>query len=391
MPAVKVGIPVSLTGQFQTQGRQALAGLQAWARDVNLDGGLKVGLLRRPLKIIHYDDASLGAQAATATRRLIEADRVDLLFGPYSSGLARAAAEVAGEYGQLLWNQGGAADTICQPGRRVVGILSGAGDYLAALPRLIRDADPSAATYAVLRCSAGAFSRQVSEGMEARALSQGFTRVLLREFPPEQTDFTDQLNGIAEVNPDLLLAVGRIRHDIAVAQGLASQWTSGHGPRVAAVVAAPIKRFQSELGHDSEGFVGPSQWEPPARESVFAQPELYFGPAPGQAVNSLRRAAATAGVPVDYPMAQSYVAGVIAQRCLEEDGSLEPELLWQAATALDFHTFFGRFKIDPETGRQTGRSVFLVQWQRSRKVVIWPPEHAQGSLALHHAGTRPGV
>mgnify|MGYP001440049571 CR=1 FL=1 len=45
-----VGMPVSLSGQFQAQGRQALAGLQAWARDVN-DGS--PGTFR----IVHYDDA----------------------------------------------------------------------------------------------------------------------------------------------------------------------------------------------------------------------------------------------------------------------------------------------------------------------------------------------
>ena len=50
------------------------------------------------------------------------------------------------------------------------------------------------------------------------------------------------------------------------------------------------------------------------------------------------------------------------------------------AARLDFHTFFGRFKIDPDTGRQLGRSVFLVQWQQGSKVVIWPPEQARGKL-----------
>ena len=37
---IKVGIPVSLTGQFQVQGKHALAGLQAWANDVNKSGGI---------------------------------------------------------------------------------------------------------------------------------------------------------------------------------------------------------------------------------------------------------------------------------------------------------------------------------------------------------------
>ena len=146
------------------------------------------------------------------------------------------------------------------------------------------------------------------------------------------------------------------------------------------MVAAPIDRFRKELGPDAEGFIGPSQWEAPVHESAYLALADYFGPSPAQALSSLTRAAAAAGLPVDYPMAQAYAAGLVAQRCLEEAGSLEPVALFETAARLDFHTFFGRFKIDPDTGRQVGRSIFLAQWQRGSKVVIWPPEQARGKL-----------
>ena len=57
---LKIGIPVSLSGQFQMQGNQALAGLRAWAEDVNQAGGLNFGEWDspRPVAVIHYDDTS---------------------------------------------------------------------------------------------------------------------------------------------------------------------------------------------------------------------------------------------------------------------------------------------------------------------------------------------
>ena len=189
--------------------------------------------------------------------------------------------------------------------------------------------------------------------------------------------------------PDLLLVVGRIRHDVAMARRLVSSWKQGAPrPRVTAVVATPIDQFRRALGKDAEGFVGPSQWEPPPADSAVTPPLDcdgpldYFGPTPARALASLERAAATAGVPVDYPMAQAYAAGLVAQRCLELANSTSPERLWEAATNADFRTFFGRFKIDRETGRQVGRSTYIVQRQRGCKVVVWPPEHAQGTLAI---------
>lgn len=381
MPTIKVGIPVSLTGQFQTQGRQALAGLKAWAEDVNEDGGLSLGNRSRPVSLIHYDDASLAEAASRATKTMIERDGVDLLFGPYSSGLASAAAVVAAEYGTVLWNQGGASEDIYQPERRVVGILNGARQYLSQLPGLLREAVPSAKTFGIVRCSVGSFPRQVSEGMEEQALAHGLTKVLHCEFPPDQADFGPLLAEIIQARPDLLLAVGRIRHDIAIAKALAGQWRDNPWPGAVAVVAAPIDRFRSELDSEVEGFIGPSQWEPPDIGGAEGLPDPYFGPTAAQVMTSLSRVASGV-LAVDYPMVQAYAAGLVAQRCLLEAGTLDSAQLWDAAGKLDFHTFFGRFNIDPFNGRQIGRSPFIIQWQQGRKVVIWPPEHQQGKIAL---------
>ena len=268
----------------------------------------------------------------------------------------------------------------------MVGILSGASEYLSALPQLLLEACPSASSYAILKCSVGDFSRQVSAGLEAQAVARGMVNVLHREFAPEESDFSGLEREALAANPDLLLAVGRIRHDIALAHCLARQRkSSSTGPMLAAVVAAPIDRFRHELGDDVEGFVGPSQWEPPTSQRHEALPSPWFGPTPSQAMLSLQKAAVAAGggLAVDYPMVQAYAAGLVAQRCVSEAGTLRPDALWETAGRLDFHTFFGRFKIDPSTGRQIGRSVCLVQWQAGRKVVIWPPEQSNGTLELN--------
>ena len=383
MTVIKVGMPVSLSGQFRTQGRQALAGLQAWTEDVNRASGLVVAGRRHTVEVLYYDDASSVEGAILATRTLIKQDRVDLLFGPYSSGLANAAANVCAEHGQVMWNQGGAAEEIYQPGSRVVGILNGAREYLSELPELLRSSDPSASALAIVRCSAGAFPRQVSDGMEAQAVAQGFTKTFHLEFPPEQSDFSSIVSQLNEADPDLLLVVGRIRHDLAFAKALISQWKTARRPRATAVVAAGIARFKAELGSDVDGFIGPSQWEPPAMHDSESLPHPYFGPSPEQLMVSLERAKdANGGLPIDYPMVQSYAAGIIAQRCLEEAGTPDPTALWNTAMSLDFHTFFGRFRIDAATGKQVGRSVFMVQWQQGRKVVIWPREHRQANLQI---------
>ena len=371
---ITVGIPVSLTGQFATQGRQALAGLTAWAEYVNAAGGLDVGGQSRPVTLVHYDDGSLAEGAQQATERLIKQDQVDVLFGPYSAGLTTAAAEVAESQGKLLWNHGGAGDALYARGyRSIIGILTPADQYLVGAPALARQANPDASKLVILRIDTGAFARIVARGVEATAHGMGFTTELDLRYRPSQTRFAEIARAVAELEPDLVVCVGRIRHDIATARALASL-PNRSSIGLAVVVAAPIAEFANQLGSQADGFIGPSQWEPAVS---VTQPDA--GPDAGEALRILAMTGVASGLAVDYPMAQAFAAGLIAQRCVQEAGCVDGDALRNAATSLDFTTFYGRFRID-ETGRQVGRSVALVQRQDGRKAVVWPAEQAEASV-----------
>ena len=374
---LKVGIPVSLSGQFHVQGAQALAGLGTWADDVNRSGGLPLGNRGGPWQIlvVHYDDASIQESVRSATEKLIDKDRVDLLFGPYSGSLTEAASEIAEAREKLLWNQGGASDTIYQRGYKwVAGVLTPASEYLAGLLPLVRQADPQAVSVAILRASRGAFPRVVSSTVEQQAAALGFRLVCCREYDPAATDFSGLLDEISNYQPDLLLGVGRIGNDLLLARQLVK---SRVRPKAVAIVATPIEQFQEALGEDSDGFIGPSQWESSADYSID------YGPTAAQVLESLGRCGHHQ---VDYPMIQAYAAGVVAQGCVEASESLEDRVLRDTAGKLDFSTFYGRFKIDAATGRQVGHSVLLVQRQAGKKVVVWPPEQRQRTLAYPWRG-----
>ena len=377
--AITAGISASLTGQFATQGTQALAGLAAWAEYANAAGGLTIAGRRHPLVLRHYDDASRADHARRNTARLLDTDRVHLLFGPYSAGLTAAAAEIAAARQRLLWNHGGAGDAVYSqyPGH-IIGILTPARRYLVALPTVARIAYPNARTLALARVDTGAFARQVCDGAETAAQQLGFETTLRLTYPPNTTDFAPIARQIAAAAPDVLVAVGRIRHDIALARALAA---ARPAVGLAAVVATPIAAFAQALGTDADGFIGPSQWEPPAAgiASTLDVSAPDVGPPLDTALTLLQRAAANHAVPVDYPMAQAFAAGLVAQRCLSDAGTTDDAALRAAAARADFTTFYGRFRIDP-TGRQIGRSVALVQRQNGRKVIVWPPQLADGQL-----------
>ena len=367
---ITVGMAVSLTGQFSGQGIQALAGARAWVQDCNSEGGIYVASAGRKLllRLTHYDDESAPGVAAALTERLILEDRVDLLLGPYSSVLNMAAAPVAERHRRVLWNHGGASDGINQQGYRwTVSILTPASTYLHGVIGLVTETDPEAHRLAILYSVRGSFPKTVASGVKAYALEKGFQVVYSASYRPPLDDFSPWLDEMAEKEPDVVIGVGRIQDDLALARQIAERPFQA---RMIAVVAAGIGQFHEELGGLATGFLGPSQWEPGADYAPDYGPSArelarrhdMFGPRGG-----------------DYAMAQAYAAGLVAQRCVEESGSLQNQALREVASRLDLTTFYGRFKLEAGTGLQVGRSVVIVQWQGDGKRVVWPPELRQAA------------
>ncbi|MDO8613326.1 MAG: amino acid ABC transporter substrate-binding protein [Dehalococcoidia bacterium] len=363
--AIRFGATISTSGRYSLQGRQALAGLQAWAKATNVEGGVRISQLEGmlPVTLIHYDDAGSPERAVANVERLISVDRVRVLIGPYASDLTRAVVHVARQHGKLLWNHGGASDDIHRPYTGVVGILTPVSRYFAGLLELVRSIDADAKK-AVFLCRRGSrFGRLATRGAQAVGRRAGFVVAALA-YSSLPEDLPQLLAKLRRQRPDLILSAGSFEDDCAIArEGIAA----GVRTKAFALTAAAMWEFRQTLGTGAECIFGPSQWEPEVRYVVD------FGPSPSQVAKRIR----AMGSASDYPAAQAYAACLIAQHCLEKAGRADDEALWRAACALDCTTFFGRFRINPRTGIQDRHEMVWVQWQGGKRVVVWPLSVAQ--------------
>ena len=91
---IKIGISLSLSGDFSDPGKAVKRGYELWAAYVNAHGGI----LGRQVQLKIVDDASNPNQAVTNYQNLITRDHVDLTFGPFSSLLTGPSASVANSY-----------------------------------------------------------------------------------------------------------------------------------------------------------------------------------------------------------------------------------------------------------------------------------------------------
>ena len=364
---ITLGIAISLSGRYALLGRQVLEGLECYVRDVNVAGGIALSgeNRKRQVALCVEDDESSEAKVRSLVEKLIDEDKVDLLMGPYGSGLTLAAAETAEAAQCVVWNHSGSADEIFECNLKwVVGILSPASQYLCAILELLRSLDPDAKRIALFSAKTG-FATDMASGALAWIRREGYTLATHRSYRSGFEDFGSLLNPLKDDPPDWFLGVGRLEDDIRLGRQLCEV-----RPRLkaAGLVVAAISRFKADLGERADGFFAPSQWEPQVEYSVdCGPPENVF-------LTHYRKGAT---VPIDYPAAQGYAAGVIAQHCVEDVGSLNQKALRDAASRLRCTTFYGPYAIEAQTGLQTAHPMLVTQWQKSRKEIVWPREVAE--------------
>ncbi|MGA3230764.1 MAG: ABC transporter substrate-binding protein [Candidatus Binatus sp.] len=373
---ITIGLSLSLTGEYSPMGRQAEIAIRLFIADANASSALRVGGERCEFALECHDDASDPVRCADIYRSLCADRRADIIFGPYSNRLTRAASGIVEQSGRVFVNHGGAGDELYDRGyKMIVGVLSPASDYLRGFVRLLTQLKLWRKRVAIV-ASKSPFARAVASGFERaadeRAARRRGVRVRVKwtgAFDPASTP-ARLFPALARNRVNALASAGSYEHDLAVMRAVAS---SRLNIPVLGCVAAGVRRFASDLGELAEGIVGPSQWE----DSIEIAPAL--GPTPAEFAR--RMVTAGAGDSPDYPAAQIYAAGLLTAAALAAAGRRDDAMLRDAFSNLQTTTMFGDFSIDRVTGRQLGHQMLLVQWHRGRKVIIAPESHDDsGSL-----------
>src|SRR5918996_1303609 len=324
---ILAGLSLSLSGPFERQGREAHDGVRLWVEHVEHAGGLKVAPHgpRRPLRLIALDDASSAARAQDNVQRLLVEHQVDALL-------------------ERGW-------------RHVVSVPAPASAYFRDLPGLVKERDPRARLASIVYRSSGTFADAVRHGTQEAAHAAGFQVIRATPFHTPIQDARALLAEALTPTPDLLIGAGAFQDDVALARARAALATSG----TVAFVAAGVDAFYDEVGAGAEGIVGPSQWEP----AVYEHPAI--GPASSWlCAEFLARFRYAPG----YIAAQAYATGIVIAECIARAATLEDDALLRVAQGLETSTLYGGFRLDPESLRQIGHRILLVQWHGGRRVLL---------------------
>lgn len=365
---IQIGISLPLTGDFSEPGKGVQQGYEAWAKHTNENGGL----LGRQVELTILDDQSNADRVASDYEKLINQDKVDLVFGPFSTRLVIPAAQVAQDYGFLFVEPAGAAKQVFEQGFENLFYAAPAvaddhynhlADKILAMPE---DQRPKTAAYAAMD---DPFAQGTAYGLKDKLEAGGIETVVDEVYPPNTTDFSSIANKIASSKADIM--VGGTQYQDAVNLIVALRQLN-YQPKLAAFSTAPTNpEFPAAIGANTEGILSPTGYTPEAdypsnKEFVEFYTEEYGEPPSEDQANA-------------WTTGQVVAAAVEAVGCADPSQECQQQLIdWLHENEVD--TVVGPLGWDAQ-GRPNG--AHLIQQHIDGQIRIVLPEEAAEAEFLY--------
>ncbi len=349
---IRVGVTVSLTGRLAAPAQEQLEGMQMWAQDLNARGAL----LGRKVELVYYDDKSDPATSARLYEKLITQDRVDLLLGPYSSDLTLEASSVAERHNFPMLATGAASTQIWSRGyRNIFGVDAPADTYMNLF---IESAKTKAGLNRIALIYADTeFTREVADGVRAKAASLGMQIVFDERYAPGKSDFDAAVQRMRAADPEVVIGATYLKGSVAFMRAAKRYRLS---PKAFVFTVGPaLVEFGEALGPDAEGVMGVVSWirsvrKPQAQDFSFRYMTLY-------------------GRNASQYAAYGYGAGQVLEAAVRLAGSLDKDAVRTQLSEMIFRSLLGRYRVD-ETGKQVAKSIYVMQWLDGQRRLVVPKD-----------------
>lgn len=350
---LRIGLSLDQTGPYRELALMHQRAYELWRNEINQSGGI----LGRPIELIIIDDEGNADRAADIYDDLINRRHVDLVLAPYSSEITAKVAPVVDRAGYPLLAAGASSDTIWQQGyTHVFGMMATASRYSQGMLRLAIKGGIS--TVAIISAP-DEFSEQAGKGTNKWARYLKIKVVHEETLITKGADMTEAMRNARAKHADLVVVAGHLDDAIAARKALADiAWK----PRAFyATIGPALPVWSRDLGDLAEGALSTSLWEP-----------LNSDDFPG-ASDFAERFRARYGVEPSYQAATAFAAGQILAEAITVAGGFERDKINKALSQLDTYSIQGRFAVD-HSGMQIKRIEMIIQWQKGRKEIVWPPE-----------------
>jgi len=360
---IVVGASISETGPLAVDASYHLKGIQVGVADANAHGGW----LGRKLELKYYDDQSNPGTGVRLYTRLITEDKVDLLVGPYSSGISQAVAPLVNKYERVTPMPGASLPAIFQPGNKwAFQLLPPATGYAEGMLPMTKAM--GAHKVAILQAQLS-FTLACGQARIDQAKALGMDVVYSTTYAMPPPDFSSIALAIKNANPDVVVVCSYYPDAVGLAQAL---HRINYAPRFFAETIGPAeKQFEGAIGPIANRIISNTSWWPSLKThgnaAFIASYKKMFHEEP------------------DYHAAGTYAAMQVLGAAVKATKSLDQTKLRNWLATHEVATVEGTFKTDPN-GLSLKFGQYMFQIQGHKRLLIWPTAVAQGKPQVPYTG-----
>jgi len=364
---IKIGISVSLSGDFSADGKASEQGYQLWADTINKSGGL----LGRQVKLDFLSDASSTTQVVTNYQKFITGNHDDLVFGPYSTLLTKPASVVANRYGYAMAEGSGGGPSVFTQGLHnifdvsppIVFQMDSFSQYILSLPPSER---PTTAAYAT---EDDPFTQPMIDRTRQVLEQGGIKTASYQVYPAETTDYTPIAQKLIHSGAQVIVLGTMLPDIIAYVQAFKQQHFN---PKAIVASAGPDQgsQFTGPIGGaaSAEGIFYPNAWDPALNTYGNAQMvKDYIAKYGGTAQD------------ISADTAEAYSTGQVVAQAVAKINSIDnTKLIAELHSGDTFQSVQGDVKFN-DVGENVDGIGFAYQWQKGAVKLVYPAAQAVAS------------
>jgi branched-chain amino acid transport system substrate-binding protein len=356
---ITIGVSVSLTGDFSADGPALEKGYDLWAQDVNAKGGL----LNHKVTMKYVDDASSTSQVVTNYTNLITSDKVDLVFGPFSSLLTIPASTVVDRYGYAFPEPAGGGPSVFNRGLNSIFFVQPAAiednlvSYTKWLLSLPSGQRPATAAYAT---QDDPFTQPQVDKAKSLLEAGGITTAYYKVYPAETHDFTALAQQVINSKADAVILGTQLPDALAFPKAFAAQHFN---PKTIIETTGPDQgaSFSDPLGANTEGIMVPAGWTTDA--TAYGNDKF---------VSEMIAKYSMKAADISADSAEAYSVGQVVDQASTKANSIDnAKLITQLHTGT-YNTVQGPMSFDATGKPQGGVGVYIEQWQGGKAIFVYP-------------------
>lgn len=375
---IRCGVVTSLSGADRFGGNLTRRGYDFWAETINAKGGVEIGGQRYRVEMLYGDDQSQPASGADAAERLIVQEKVEVLFGPYTSGVTIAVQPICAKYRVPMISGSAESPNVWreQPPFNF-GMIPSVDLSSGKSIGVIADAvNPRPQTAAVVGVNEP-FSKEAAEGFR-QGVEDARLKLTSHQLIPAQGDLTPIITNLKTQNPDLVAVGG---HEEVLINFIKAAKSLNFRPKAIIMhygVTNPA--FAEQLGGDADGVLGITMWTPnqPYKDDLFGTAKDYD-------TNAYTRW----GSHPDYTEAACSASGLVLQDAAKRLGKAPPwdedtrVALAKAIEETRIDTFYGPVAFETQGDHfhcNTKPVPAVIQITKGAVVPVAPAEAAEGTF-----------